>query len=107
MAGMNILQMIKTIPKFDGENFVEWTRSFNGILQLSWHFLSKIVSGFERQEPILLRGNREREDTGAFDDNDSIPRGVSGHDSGSLNEKPQKVTTFRPGTQQMSIYLAF
>ena len=33
------------IPKFDEENFVEWTRSFNDILLISWSFLSKIESG--------------------------------------------------------------
>ena len=42
MAGMYTLQMIKRISKFDGENFVEWTRSLNDILQIAWYFLSKI-----------------------------------------------------------------
>ena len=31
MIGMNKLQIIKTIPKFAGENFIEWTMSFNDI----------------------------------------------------------------------------
>ena len=43
MAGMNTLQMIKTMPKFDGSDFVEWTRSFNDILQMTRPFQSKIV----------------------------------------------------------------
>ena len=34
MAGINTLQMIKMIPTFDGSDFVEWTRSFNDILQI-------------------------------------------------------------------------
>ena len=45
MAGMSALQMIKSVPKFDGTIYVEWTRSFNDILQISWLFLSKIVFG--------------------------------------------------------------
>ena len=57
MAGMNTLQMIKIIPTFDGRNYVEWTRSFNDILQITWRFLSKIVSGLERPEPAILREN--------------------------------------------------
>ena len=57
MAGMNTLQMIEINPKFDGENFVEWIRSFNFILQIAWPFLSKIIYGLERPEPILS-GNR-------------------------------------------------
>ena len=39
---MNTLQMIKKIPKFDGEKIVEWTRLLNDILQIAWYFLSKI-----------------------------------------------------------------
>ena len=81
--------MIKTISKFDRENFVEWTRSLNGTLQIAWPFLSKTIYGLERPEPIL-RGSRERKgNTSDFNDNDSNPSDVSGHDSGSLNEKPQ------------------
>ena len=29
MAKMNTLQLIKTVPKFDEENFIEWIRSSN------------------------------------------------------------------------------
>ena len=57
MAGMNTLQIIKTISKFEGENFIEWTKSLNDILQITWPFLSKIISGLERPETIL-RGSR-------------------------------------------------
>ena len=39
LAGMNTLHMIKMIPTFDGPNYVEWTRSFNDILQITWPFL--------------------------------------------------------------------
>ena len=36
MEGKNALQMIKMIPTlFDGRNYVEWTRSFNDILQIT------------------------------------------------------------------------
>ena len=47
------LQMINPIPKFDDTDYVEWSRSFNDILQISWPFLSKIVFGLEKSEPIL------------------------------------------------------
>ena len=45
MAGMNTLQIIKMVPKFDGENFIEWTRSLNDILHIAWPFLSKTING--------------------------------------------------------------
>ena len=53
MAGTSTLQMINSIPKFDGTNYVEWTRSYDDILQMSWPFLNKIVSGLKKTEPIL------------------------------------------------------
>ena len=52
MASTNTLQMINSIPKFDGTDYVEWSRSFNGILQISWHFLSKTVYGLKKTKPI-------------------------------------------------------
>ena len=45
MADTNTLQMINSIPKFDGTDYVEWSRSLNDILLIFWPFLSKIVSG--------------------------------------------------------------
>ena len=51
--------MINSIPKFDGTDYVEWSRSFNDILQIFWPFLSKIVSGPENPEPILRRSREE------------------------------------------------
>ena len=51
MVGTSTLQMINWIPKFDGTDYVEWSRSFNDILQISWPFLSKIVSGLKKPEP--------------------------------------------------------
>ena len=52
MIGMraSYICMIKTTSKFDGSNFVRWTRSFDDILQITWPFLSKMVSGLERPE---------------------------------------------------------
>ena len=89
MAGMYTLQMIKRISKFDGENFVEWTRSLNDILQIAWYFLSKIEPRLERSEPIFI-GNREGErNTSDLYDNSSSSSDVSGHGSGKLNEEPQ------------------
>ena len=61
MAGMNTLQMIKIIPKFDGRTYIERTRSFNNILQITWSFQGKIVSELERLEPIF-RERREGEE---------------------------------------------
>ena len=84
MAGINTLQMFETVPGFDRENFVEWTRSFRDTLQLSWPFLSKIISEFERPEPIL-RGNRGEDNTSDYDTDDSNPSDASGLDLGSLN----------------------
>ena len=43
MTGMDTLQIITTIPKFDGENFIEWTRLLNNILHIFWPFLSKNI----------------------------------------------------------------
>ena len=85
MAGMKTLRIIKIISSFDEENFIEWTRSGNDILQTAWLFLNKITYGLERPKPILS-GSRQEENTSDLDDNDSSPTDVSGHDSGSLNE---------------------
>ena len=107
MVGMNTLQMIKMMPKFDVEIFVEWTRSLNSIMQIACLFLNKMISKFKRPEPIL-RGSREgKGNISDFDDNDSNVSDVSGHDPGSLNKKLKIVTTLRPGVQQLSTCLAF
>ena len=45
---------------------MEWSRSFNDILQTSWPFLSKILSGLEKPEPILK--SREEDPNGDSDD---------------------------------------
>ena len=88
MTGMNTLKIIKAIPKFDGENFIEWTRSLNGTLKITWPFRSNILYGLERQEPVLS-GSREGEgNISVLNDKDSNSSDVSGHDSGSLNEEP-------------------
>ena len=89
MAGLNTLQIIKTIPKFDGENFVELTRSLNDMLQIAWSFLSNIIYGLQITQPILSEGREGKENTCDFDDNDSNPSDVSGQDAGNLNEELQ------------------
>ena len=58
--------MIEIIPTFDGRSYVEWTRSFNGILQKTWQFLSKIVSELERPEPIPGENRGGEENTADF-----------------------------------------
>ena len=74
MAGTSTLQMFNSIPKFDGTDCMEWSRSFNDTLQTSWSFLSKIVSGLEEPESIL----RSREEN-TIEGNDD--------DSGNINER--------------------
>ena len=68
MAGTSTLQMINSIPKFDGTDFVEWSRSFNDILKISWPFLGKIVSGLKKPEPILRRSREEDPIEGSNDE---------------------------------------
>ena len=67
--------MIYSIPKFDESNFVEWTRPFNDILQISCPFLSKIVSVFEKSEPILFEKSepflRSRESKNPIESSDN------------------------------------
>ena len=72
MAGTSTLQMINSIPKFDGTDFVEWSRSFNDILQISWSFLSKIASGLKKPEPILRRSREEDPIEGSDDETGHI-----------------------------------
>ena len=57
ITGINTLQLIKSIHKFDGVNFIERTRTSNGVLQLYWRFLSEIMFGLERS--IHRGGSRE------------------------------------------------
>ena len=75
MAVTSTLQMISSIPKFDGTDYVEWSRSFNDILQISWLFLSKIVSGLEKSDPILRSNVRGKDPTGGSD-----------YDTGNIDE---------------------
>ena len=72
MAGTSTLQMINSIPKFDGTDFVEWSRSFNDILQISWPSLSKTVSGLKKLEPILRRSREEDPIEGSDDETGHI-----------------------------------
>ena len=107
MAGMNMLQIIKSIPKFDGLTFIV-NGSFNDILQISWPFLSKIISGTERFIP--RSGGWEGMENGSdFDDNDSNPINseVSGHDSGNLDKKSHNGDDMKTWDSAMSICSAF
>ena len=87
MAGTSTLQMTNSIPKFDGTDYVEWSRSFNDILQISWPFLSKIVSGMKKSEPIPRR-SREGDhiegsdyDTGYIDEREPSNVDIKAWDS--------------------------
>ena len=71
MAGTSTLQIINSFPKFDGTDYVECSRSFSDILQMSSPFLKKIVSGLEKPEPIL-RNREEDSNEGSGDDTDYI-----------------------------------
>ena len=88
MVGMNTLQMIKMIPNFDGRNYAEWTRSLNDILQITWSFLCKIVSGLERPASISRENRQAEENTSDFDDNDPSPSEVDADGSRSSDEEP-------------------
>ena len=80
MAGTSTLQMINSIPKFDGTDYVEWSRSFNNILQISWPFLSKIVSGLEKHEPIPRSREKDPIEGGDYDTGYIDERGPSNVD---------------------------
>ena len=69
MTGMDTLRIITTIPKFDGENFIEWTRLLNDILHIFWPFLRKIIYGLERPEPILSGSRKGEGNTSDLYDN--------------------------------------
>ena len=89
--------MINSIPKFDSSDYVEWSRSFNDILQISWLFLRKIVSGLEKPKPIL----RSREED---------PIESSDYDTGDIDERELSNVddmTLRLGIQQTSTCLVF
>ena len=90
MAGMNTIKLVEMIPKFDGEIFVEWSRSLNEKQQTARPFLREIIYGLERPEPIFSKSREGEGSNGDSDDNGSNLSDVSGHDSGSLNEEPQK-----------------
>ena len=63
--------MINSILKFESTGYVEWSRSFNDILQVSWPFLSKIVFELEKIEPIL-KSRKEDPIEGSDDDMGNI-----------------------------------
>ena len=66
--------MINSITKFDGADYVEWSRSFNDILQISWPLLRNIVSGLEKPEPILRSREEDPIEGGSNDDTDYIEK---------------------------------
>ena len=53
---MNTLQIIEKITELNGQNFVEWPRSFNNVTQKAWVFLSKLSVGLEKPGPVFERG---------------------------------------------------
>ena len=93
MASASTLQMMKSIPKFDGPDYVEWSRLFDDILQIFWHFLSKIVSELKKTESIL---RRREEDPNEGRDNDTVIL---------MNVRPPMLMTLRFKIQQMNTCL--
>ena len=70
---------------------MEWCRSINDILQISWPFLSKIVSGLKKTKPIPR--SRDEDTIGGSDD-----------ETGYIDERePSNVF----GVQQMNTGLVF
>ena len=95
MAGTRTLQIINSIPKFDATDYVEWSRSFEHILQISWPFLRKIVSELEKPEPIL----RSRVED---------PNEDSDDDTGYIDERePSDVDDIKAWNQQVNTCLVF
>ena len=95
MTGTSTLQIINSIPNFDGTDYVEWFRSFNDILQISWPFLSKIVSGLEKPKPISKSGEE-----GTIDGSDE--------ETGYIDERePSNVDDIRLGIQQTNTCLVY
>ena len=116
MAGTSTLQMINSIPKIDGTDYVEWSRSFNDILQISCPFLSKTVSGLETPKPIP-KSREEDAIEGSDDETGYIDECEPSNNSRSCqlridclqrmskvrNWQPERAYTF-PGTTPHPIY---
>ena len=95
MACTSKLHIINSIPKFDGTDYVEWSRAFNDILEISCSFLSKIVSGLEKPKPVPEVGRK-------------IPLRVVMMKRGILmNVNPPMLIILRLGIQQMNTCLVF
>ena len=90
MAGMDSLRVIKTISKSDRNNFVELTKLFNDILQISSPSPSKIASGLERPEIIPRESREGEENTSDFDDNDSYPSEISAYRSRNSDKETHR-----------------
>ena len=88
--------MINSIPKFDGTDFVEWSRSFNDILQISWPFLGKIVSGLKKTEHVLRRSREEDPIEGSDDETGVL-----------TNVNPPMLMISMLGIQQMNTCLVY
>ena len=112
MTGTNTLQMINSIPKFDGTDYVEWSRWFHDILQkISWPFLSKIVSELKKTE-LILRSREENliggsdDETGYIDERE--PSNVDDINAwDSANEPLFSVLRLTPTDAGRSVLLQF
>ena len=103
--------MINSIPKFDGTDYVEWSRSFNDILQISWPFLSKLVSGLEKFKP-MPRSRKEDTIEGSDDETGYVDeREPSNVDDlkawDSANEHLLRVLRLTPTGAARSVLLQF
>ena len=77
----------------------------HGILQITWLFLSKTISGLERPETIPRENRKGEKNTSDFNDNGSNLNEVSADGSSNSNEEPNNSDGIQAGTQQMSTYL--
>ena len=51
MAAVNKIEIIRSIPIFDGLNYAEWTREFLDVTSLAWACIHSIATGLENLSP--------------------------------------------------------
>ena len=111
MIDTSTLQMINSILKFDGTGYVKWSRSLNDILQISWPFLSKIVSGLVKPEPILRNRVQDHTDGSDNDTGNIDKREPSNVDDikawGSVHENLFSVSRLTASGAARSVSLQF
>ena len=67
MAAVSPLQMIRSVPRFYGQNYPEWTRGFVDVTSLAWACIHSIATGLEKPQPEYDENVLDREEA------DSLP----------------------------------